>query len=215
MGFLFASITSLDCFVYLPLIQTFLNKLVAQSPLTSLNGLLYSTNNKAEAFADIFQDQLSPTFGTALPEVTNTISQIANDYIIHRDYTTSGKIELIIKNLPNRHALDIDQITNIALNNIKKFAFMNLTHILNASLRIRYCPQAWKKSLIMTIIKLGKDHSSSANYHSITLLSSMSKVFDKILLRKLTSAIGHKIRSEQFTFHTQHSITLQLLKITD
>lgn len=98
---------------------------------------------------------------------------------------------------------------------MKKIALMNLTYILKPSLRIRYCPQVWKKSLIMTIIKLGKDHSSFANYHPIALLSSMSKVFDKILLRKLTSSIGHKIRSEQFTFRSQHSITLQLLKITD
>lgn len=43
----------------------------------------------------------------------------------------------------------------------------------------------------------------------------MSKVFEKILLRKLTSAIGHKIMPEQFAFRAQHSITLQLPKLTN
>lgn len=43
----------------------------------------------------------------------------------------------------------------------------------------------------------------------------MTKVTEKILLRKLTSAIGHKITSKQFAFRAQHSITLQLPKLTN
>lgn len=37
----------------------------------------------------------------------------------------------------------------------------------------------------------------------------MFKVFNKILLRKLTPTIGHKIKFEQSAFHAQYSTTLQ------
>lgn len=72
-----AIITFYDSSVY-QLYRRLFNKYIAQPPLTGPNSLLFSANDKAEVFADTFQDQFSPNFGTALPEVTNIINQISN-----------------------------------------------------------------------------------------------------------------------------------------
>lgn len=61
------------------------NKTVAQYPPI---GLKNSANDKVEAFADTFQDQFFPNFGTALPEVTKTVNQISNARITSRWHNT-------------------------------------------------------------------------------------------------------------------------------
>lgn len=41
------------------------------------------------------------------------------------------------------------------------------------------------------------------------------KILERIVLKKLSAAIIQKIRSEQFVFRPQHSITHQLVKLSD
>lgn len=46
-------------------------------------------------------------------------------------------------------------------------------------------------------------------------MSSVSKVFEHVLLGPLRAAIGLKIRPEQFAFRDQYSTTAQLVNLTD
>jgi len=82
-------------------------------------------------------------------------------------------------------------------------------------MRIGYFPKSWKRAVIITIPKPGKDIRHPANYRPISLLSSLSKVFEKVILTKLNAVIGSKIRQEQFAFRSHHSITHQLVGLID
>lgn len=61
----------------------------------------------------------------------------------------------------------------------------------------------------------GKDHKKPKNYRPIALLSSISKVYEKVILEKLRSECAGKIRNEQFAFRQGHSTTNQLIKLMD
>ena len=47
-----------------------------------------------------------------------------------------------------------------------------------------YRPECMKRGIIIPIPKGKKDHSDPKNYRGITLLSTLSKVYDKILLKR-------------------------------
>jgi len=90
-----------------------------------------------------------------------------------------------------------------------------LTHIFNECLRIGHFLTSWKHAIVITIPKTGKDHRHPVNYRPIALLSSLSKIFECVVLAKLNAAIGPKIRKEQFAFRPQHSTTHQLVSLID
>lgn len=63
------------------------------------------------------------------------------------------------------------------------------------------------------IPKPRKNHSKPENPRPISLLPTISKVFEKLLLQKLN--LFFKPRSQQHVFRTEHSTTTQLIKIID
>lgn len=58
-----------------------------------------------------------------------------------------------------------------------------------------------------------KDHSEPNNHRSISLLTTLSKVFERILLSHLQK--HPKSREEPHAFRQGHSTTTQLVKLTD
>jgi|UniRef100_A0A2S2Q3T1 hypothetical protein len=91
---------------------------------------------------------------------------------------------------------------------------LSLTQIINSSFRICYFPLAWKKAVITSIPKPGKDHKLPENYRPIALLSSLTKIYKRLILIHFQNNLRDKIRPEQFSFRPEHSTTLQLIKLT-
>lgn len=73
----------------------------------------------------------------------------------------------------------------------------------------------WKLATIIMILKPGKDLKISTNYHPISLLNTMVKLFESLLLSRIERATDYLIRPEQFAFRTDHSTTTQLTKLVD
>jgi len=71
---------------------------------------------------------------------------------------------------------------------------------------IQLFPSAWKHAIVIIIPKLGKDMTNPVNYHTISLLNTMSKVLEKLLLTRL------KIRLDQHGFR---STITQLFRVID
>jgi len=192
-----------------------LKKTPATHPLVGPNGLAYSANDRAELLADSYESQFILNSGPDLPEVTNSIQILNSTPITNQMFTTPGTIEQIVKLLPRRKAPGNDSISNAALKNLPKNAILLLTRIINGCLKIGYFPAIWKRSIIIAIPKPFKNHNLPVNFRPISLLSSLSKIYEKILLHKLIPVIDPHIRCEQFAFRSQHSTTLQLLNFTD
>jgi len=65
------------------------------------------------------------------------------------------------------------------------------------------------------IPKPGKDPKSPSNHRPISLLNTLSKVYERLLLTRLQTYSTPLIRPEQFGFRHHHSTTLQLVNVLD
>lgn len=146
-------------------------------------------------------------------EVQNSIEKLNKISSSSSIFTTPKEVWNTIKVLPVAKAPGYDKIPNSALKHLPKVAIMELTHIYTSCLRLAYFPTKCKWAEIVMIPKPGKDHGLPGNYRPISQLTTMSKVFEIILLEYLKKFI--KPRHEQHTFRPEHSTTTQLVKLTD
>lgn len=133
---------------------------------------------------------------------------------------TTNEIKYIVKNnLNQRKSSGYDLITGNVLQELPGKAFIMLTFIFNAILRLEYFPAQWKKSQIVVIQKPGKPphQVSSYRYRPISLLPVISKVFEEILLKRLLPIMYNRdlIPSHQFGFRKQHSTVEQVHRVAN
>jgi hypothetical protein len=76
-------------------------------------------------------------------------------------------------------------------------------------------PNSLEESTIISIPKPGKDPLKPDSYRPIALLSSIFKIYEKVVLSELQKHLTVKIRPEQSVFRREHSTTQQLVKLID
>ncbi|UYV79488.1 hypothetical protein LAZ67_17002858, partial [Cordylochernes scorpioides] len=185
------------------------------------NNLTLTAEEAAEALADSYEKQLSPNPPT---------SSYSNNYLNKRitahlqtnnktalEPTNIGEIKAIIDTFPKKKAPGIDGITNEALKLLPNHILESLTSTFNASLKLAYFPNNWKTSIICPILKQGKSKYDPASYRPISLLPVTSKLFERIILRRIKKALSdeHPLRPEQFGFQQKHSTLHQLVVVTE
>jgi hypothetical protein len=90
-----------------------------------------------------------------------------------------------------------------------------LKSLFNAVLRLRYIPKSWKTAKIIMVPKADKPPESPLSYRPISLLNIISKVFEKLLLKRLQSIAESKklITDHQFGFWKQHATIDQVHRV--
>jgi len=108
-----------------------------------------------------------------------------------------------------------DGIFNIIIKKLSAKVLSLLTAIFNRCLELHYFPSTWKVAKVVPIRKPGKDPTSPSSYRPISLLSSLSKLFEKLILNRLLDFVEeHNVYlPEQFGFRRGHSTTHQLLRV--
>ena len=163
--------------------------------LHSNQGLVYTDEEKAEAFADTFEKQF--TQNTELTDDINreqriekTAKQITTQTPHeHIQATNAQEITALIKNTKTKKAPGHDQITNKALKRLPPNSIANLTLIINQILTLFHFPSTWKKSIVIPIDKPNKDKKFPQNWRPISLISSTAKIAEKIILNRLNDHI--------------------------
>ena len=79
-----------------------------------------------------------------------------------------------------------DQITYPLLSHLPQSALNFLLYIFNLSWSTHTFPSAWKQSTIIPILKPGKPSDSPSSYRPISLTSCTSKLFERMVLGRLT-----------------------------
>jgi hypothetical protein len=89
------------------------------------------------------------------------------------------------------------------------------TQLFNAVLLKGYFPAQWKVTQIILILKSGKPLNELTSYQPISLFPIVSKVFEKLLLKRLLPVVENNrlIPSHQFGFRQRHSTIEQLHRI--
>jgi hypothetical protein len=98
---------------------------------------------------------------------------------------------------------------------LPKKGLVLLTYIFNAMLRFNFWPKQLKTAEIILIPKPGKDAKELSSYRPISLLSIISKLFEKLILRKINMDLtpDEWMPLHQFGFTNRHSTTQQIHRI--
>lgn len=120
-------------------------------------------------------------------------------------------------NIDPKKAPGFDLITGEVLKQLSKKAIVKLTTLINASFRLKYVPQMWKIAEVIMILKPGKPPYEVSSYRPVSLLPVISKLYEKLLLKRLKPIIEAKnlIPAHQFGFRENHSTIDQVHRITD
>jgi len=95
---------------------------------------------------------------------------------------TINEVKAIIKHLNPKKAPGYDLITNKVLQMLPKIAIKYITQLCNAVLRRRFFLPQWK---VAQIQKPGKSAELAESYKLISLLSVLSKLFEKLLFSRI------------------------------
>jgi hypothetical protein len=77
-----------------------------------------------------------------------------------------------------------------------------LVALFNAIFRTQYFSPECKHVRVISILKPGKEPALPSSYHPISLLDTISKVFEKIVLSRILNEVSGRglMRDEQFGF---------------
>lgn len=192
--------------------------------ITNEGAKLITEEEKAVAFADHFKsvheatethlgrDVTSKNIKNSLNHIETSIVEDSTVPLIQRSTLVS-----IISTLRNTKAPGLDRVNNRHLKQLPLAAVELLGNIFNACLRISYFPMNWKKSKMRCICKPGKPPTAIASYRPISLLSCISKLFERIILELMNIHIADNnvILPQQFGFRPGKSCTHQLYRITN
>lgn len=122
----------------------------------------------------------------------------------------------IINKLKNKSSYGHDCISNKLLKLAKDHIIKPLTLIINQSLRTGIFPGDLKISKVKPLFKNGNSHMLS-NYRPISLLPSISKIFEYVLFHQLSDYMSNNnlLCQEQFGFRSGFSTELAALRLTD
>jgi len=82
-----------------------------------------------------------------------------------------------------------------------------LVVLFNAILRTQYFPVACKHARVFSNLKPGKDPALPSSYRPRSLLDTIGKLFEKIMLSRILHEVSGRglLRDQQFGFRPKHS----------
>lgn len=185
--------------------------------LTKNNNHYFTDNEKANLIGETLETiQRNNEKSCLEQEVTSTIEEFFK-YDAHEESerTNPSELRTLIRKLPNNKAAGHDNIDNKIIKNLTTKAIVQLMYIINAILKIGYFPKIWKLAVVIPIPKPNKDLANPINYRPISLLTSLSKVAEKVILDRINRFNSdHKIIiDEQFGFRSGHNTAMQVARI--
>jgi hypothetical protein len=191
---------------------------IPSPPLQGSGGLALSDSVKAEALADSLEAQFQPVEDPSDPAFTEGVHMEVRAY----EYAPASEPTLtthsdVINGIKVGKAPGPNVIRNRVLCHLPKRAITFLTKMFNAVLRRQYFPPVWKHALVLPILKPGKDLTQPSSYRPISLLDTVGKLFEKILLTRVLREVNERglLRDEQFWFRPKQSKMLQLARLLE
>jgi hypothetical protein len=146
--------------------------------------------------------------------MTNPINYLANSFRrpfakISWQYASTYEIEKVINSLKTKNTCGYDEISNRIIKLTAPYIISPLTYICNAVLSTGVSPDRLKYAIVKPIFRKGNKQEIS-NYRPISLLTSSSKIIEKLIYARLHAHIDMNNISaqEQYGFRT-HSSTEQ------
>jgi hypothetical protein len=186
------------------------------SIMLKLNGSVIDNHHK---IANIFNNYFLSVDDASLGNMNNVVCSTMDNPIsylfkyynkpfakINWQYVSTHEIKSIIKSLEPKNSFGYDEISNRVIKLSLPFITSPLTYICNAALKSGVFPDRLKYAIVKPIHK--KDSKMDiANYRPISILTSFSKIFERIIYNRLHAhfEINNILAREQFGFRMRHS----------
>lgn len=189
--------------------------IAAIPPIRKLDGK-WARDNKEKA--KLFAEHLEKIFQVNTGEEDEDLNVEPIQEQEEIALTNPAEVKKEIKNnIKSKKAPGYDLITGQILKQLPEKAIVKITNLINAAFRLKYVPKLWKVAEVIMIPKAGKPPNEVSSYRPISLLPIMSKLFEKIYLRRLKPVIERKnlIPDHQFGFREKHATIDQVHRITN
>ncbi|MGL6120123.1 MAG: RNA-directed DNA polymerase, partial [Fusobacteriaceae bacterium] len=120
-----------------------------------------------------------------------------------------------LKSMKMNSATGLDGVSYKMINFGKLILVPKLINLFNCIIKNGIIPNSWKKAKIIWIYKNKGDKNNPSNYRPISLLSCVSKLFEKCILTQINPLLDEIIPKFQHGFRKNHSILTALTEITD
>ena len=107
-----------------------------------------------------------------------------------------------------------DNISNQLLKTIKQEQCKPFTIIINQMIETGVYPEKFKISKITPIYKKN-ERINIVNYRPISLLPTLSKIFERVIHTQLYTYFDELLSEQQYGFHEKHSTKLAAVKLVD
>ena len=179
-------------------------------PLLTADGRTVTDDeDKATIFNDHFATQSQLTVPANHTPITHTIAPVPTlDTIV----TTPQEVLKLINSLDPNKSCGPDQLPAKIIKLSAIIIAEPLSDLFNKSFRSGIFPAMWKEANIHPIFKKKGSQSDPTNYRPISLLSTLSKVMEKIVFKNVYGHLSeHRLLSDkQSGYRPKHSTQLQL-----
>lgn len=192
-------------------------------PMRNASGQYVRSNEeKAKLFGDhlcsVFQP-FPPDNDADMDEQTNIqqFLEVPCQMAMPIKAISPSEIKFALRNIKKNKAPGYDMITGKILQELPDKGILLITYIFNAMLRLTYWPLIWKYAEILMIQKPNKPPEEASSYRPISLLPSLSKLFERIFLKRLMQDdfANNIIPDHQFGFRSAHSTIQQVHRVVN
>jgi hypothetical protein len=116
---------------------------------------------------------------------------------------TADETQEAIKKSKASKAIGPDKISNLHLKHLGKEGVAYLTKIFNLSIKFSQIPAIWKSSIIIPLLKPGKDPTDSKSFRPVSILCPSIKILERLVLPILDNHL--QVPVYQHGFRKNHS----------
>ena len=150
-------------------------------PLFNGPEVLSSASDKAKLFAKNFSKNSNlDDFGISSP-----VFPSRTNLKLHNISITPKMVKKVIMNLDSSKASGPDCIPVVVLKNCEPELSYILAKLFNKCLKVSCFPDCWKVSSVVPVFKNVGERSTAKNYRPVSLLSVVSKVFEKLVNNRI------------------------------
>lgn len=187
------------------------------NPKSSLNSVCNYFSNVGKNLADKISSQTntSLTFDGSPTSMTGKNPRLPPSTSLVLLEVDETEVESLILQLRDDCAIGWDGISPKILKQSRSILVPPLTHIINICLQKGIFPDALKRALVHPIHK-GGNRSCVNNYRPISVLTALSKVFERVLYNRLRKFLDryHIIADNQYGFRSGVSTEDAVLDLT-
>lgn len=199
------------------LVNNILNKSKKQNDITLVNNGATVKDNKE--IANIFNNYFINLFASKSAtnkEFQRFLSDTNPPYSLYFSPTNPCEVIKIVNSFSNSTSLDHNKISNKILKHVINSVSVILSHLFNISMSSGVFPNCFKIARVVPIHKSNSVHNVE-NYRPISILSSVSKILEKIVEVRLDSYldVNSVITKNQFGFRKKRSTENAVMSVVN